>query len=51
MAKKQVKPKPAKPRPKSYEPKVKFDGTFNDLVGISIKDAEKKIKKSDKKKE
>ncbi len=48
MAKKVVNKKPKK-RADQYEPKVKFDGTFTDLVSISIKDAEKKIKKSDKK--
>ena len=41
--------KKAKKRPANYEPKVKFDGSFNEMIGISIKDAEKKIKKSDKK--
>ncbi|MBP8115891.1 MAG: hypothetical protein KAY50_11095 [Chitinophagaceae bacterium] len=48
MAKKVAKKAPKK-RADSYEPKVKFDGSFNDMIGISIKDAEKKIKKKDKK--
>jgi hypothetical protein len=34
--------KVAKPRASTYEPKVKFNGTFEQLVGISIKDAEKR---------
>lgn len=42
-AKKITKTKPKK-RPETYEPKVKFDGTFKDLIDISIKDAEKKKK-------
>jgi hypothetical protein len=34
--------KAAKPRASTYEPKVKFNGTFEQLVGISVKDAEKR---------
>lgn len=29
-------------RPKEYEPKLKFDGTFEQLIDISIKDSKKK---------
>ena len=43
--------KAAKPRASTYEPKVSFNGTFEQLVGISVKDAEKRTaaKKSAKK--
>jgi hypothetical protein len=39
-----------KKRAKHYEPKVKFDGTFEQMIAISVKDADKKVKeKKDKK--
>jgi hypothetical protein len=41
--KKAVKKK-AKKRATSYEPKINFDGSFKDLIDISIKDANKKKK-------
>lgn len=41
---KQPKKKTSKKRANKYEPKVKFNGSFDDLVSISIKDAEKKKK-------
>jgi hypothetical protein len=34
--------KTTKPRASTYEPKVSFNGTFEQLVGISVKDAEKR---------
>lgn len=37
--------KTAKPRAKKYEPKVKFDGTFEDMIAISITGAGAKPKK------
>ena len=36
--------KPTKERAANYEAKVAFNGTFEDMIGISIKDAEKKVK-------
>ena len=32
----------SKKRPQEYEPKVKFDGTFGDMIKMSIQDADKK---------
>lgn len=32
---------PEKKRAEKYEPKVSFDGTFEDMIGLSVKDAEK----------
>ena len=32
----------AKERATEYEPKVKFEGTFGDMITMSIKDADKK---------
>jgi len=32
----------SKKRAEQYDPKVKFDGSFKDLINISVKDAEKK---------
>lgn len=37
----------AKKRAKQYEPKIKFDGSFKELIDISIKDANKKVKPKD----
>lgn len=34
-----------KKRAKQYEEKVTFDGTFEDMIGISVKDAEKRMNK------
>lgn len=45
--KKEVKKKITKPRAKKYEPKVKFDGTFEDMIAISITGAGAKPKKKD----
>ena len=47
MKKKSTK-KSSKKRAEQYEPKLKFDGSFKDLVDISINDAKKP--KKDKKK-
>ncbi len=44
------KPKNIKKRADTYEPKVKFDGTFKDMIKISIKDADKKKAKTPPKK-
>lgn len=41
------KKKNTKKRAENYEPKVKFEGTFEDIVAISVKQAEKKAKKKD----
>lgn len=42
----------SKKRADKYEEKVTFDGTFEDMVKISLKDADKKAKeKSEKKKQ
>lgn len=46
MAKKAIKKKTTK-RPKHYEPKVKFDGSFKELIDISIRDADKKKAKKE----
>ena len=40
--KKETKKTNSKKRADQYDPKVKFDGSFKDLVSISIKDASKK---------
>lgn len=42
MAKKE---KPKKERTKEYEPKVKFKGTFEDLIEIAIKPIHQQEKK------
>lgn len=46
-----AKKKAPKKRASKYEEKVKFDGTFEQMIGISVKDAEKKVakKKTEKK--
>jgi hypothetical protein len=41
---KAVKKKETKPRADYYEPKVKFEGSFEDMISISVKDADKKVK-------
>lgn len=41
-AKKKIVPKK---RTEKYEDKVKFDGTFEDMIGISVKQAAKKVAK------
>lgn len=47
---KAAKKKATKKRAEKYEPKVSFDGTFEDMVAISVKQAEKKsILKTEKK--
>ena len=46
MAKKITEQKP-KPRQTNYEPKVKFEGTLEDMIGIAIKPIHNK-KSSDK---
>ena len=40
---KAAKKKVTKKRAENYEPKVSFDGTFEEMIGISVKDDEKKI--------
>ncbi len=37
-----------KPRASEYEKKVAFEGTFEDMIAISVKDAEKKVKANKK---
>lgn len=49
---KAAKKKEPKPRADHYEPKVKFEGTFEDMINISLTGAgapKKKEKKEDKK--
>lgn len=46
---KEVVKKSKKPRPTGYEEKVKFDGTFEQMIAISVKQAEKKSAKPKKK--
>jgi hypothetical protein len=46
---KAVKKKPSKPRASQYNPKIKFKGTFEDMVAISLTGAGAK-KKEEKKK-
>jgi len=41
----------SKKRSSEYEPKVKFEGTFGDMIKMSIKDAEKKKAKPAPKKD
>jgi hypothetical protein len=36
MAKTVKKAKASKPRAKNYEPNVKFEGTFEDMIAISV---------------
>ena len=52
MADKKTKKAPKK-RATKYDDYLKFDGTFEDMIGISVKDAEKKVakKKAEKKEE
>lgn len=45
MAKAEKK-KEVKPRAENYEPKVSFNGTFEDIIGVSVKDAQKRIMNS-----
>ena len=47
---KAVKNKPSKKRASTYEPKVKFSGTFEDMIAISTTGAGTKPKKAAKKK-
>jgi len=39
---KAAKKKPPKKRADKYDEKVKFDGTFEDMISISVKQSEKK---------
>ena len=48
MAKK-LKKKPTKKRASKYEEKLKFEGTFEDMINISITGAGAKKKKATKK--
>lgn len=41
---KEAKKKITKERPEHYAAKVLFNGTFEDVIKISVKDAEKKMK-------
>jgi hypothetical protein len=45
MAKAAKKKATKKPRASEYEKKVSFDGTFEDMIAISVKQAEKKVAK------
>src|SRR5690606_42157286 len=40
--------KPKKERASKYEDKVKFDGTFEDMIGMSVKDAERRMQEKQK---
>jgi hypothetical protein len=42
---KAAKKKPTKPRATEYDKKVSFDGTFEDMIAISVKQATKKAAK------
>jgi len=46
---KAAKKKETKPRAEKYEEKVKFDGTFEQMIAISVKQAEKKTNNKTKK--
>lgn len=48
---KAAKKKITKPRASEYEKKVSFDGTLEQMIAISVKNTEKKVKakKDDKK--
>ena len=46
---KAAKKKATKPRADHYEPKVKFDGSFEDMIGISLTGAGATKKKVQKK--
>lgn len=49
MMAKTAKKKASKKRSSTYEPKVKFSGTFEDMIAISTTGAGTKKKKSTKK--
>jgi hypothetical protein len=42
---KAAKKKATKKRASEYDKKVSFDGTFEDMIAISVKQAEKKVAK------
>jgi hypothetical protein len=46
---KEVKTKQLKPRAANYDPKVKFEGTFEDMIAISLTGAGAKKKQNKKK--
>ena len=46
---KAAKKKPVKKRAHKYEEKLSFDGTFEQMVGLSLKDADEEVKKKTKK--
>lgn len=41
---KAAKKKTTKPRASEYDKKVSFDGTFEQMISISVKDADKRLK-------
>lgn len=45
---KEIKKKEPKPRATTYEPKVKFEGTFEDMIAISVTGAGVKKKETKK---
>lgn len=44
-----TKKKATKKRASEYDKKVSFDGTFEDMIGISVRQANKKVAKPKKK--
>lgn len=48
---KTTKKKETKQRADHYEEKVKFEGKFIDMVKMSVKDAENKVKANEKEKD
>ncbi|MBS1774415.1 MAG: hypothetical protein JST82_16275 [Bacteroidetes bacterium] len=47
---KAAKKKVIKPRASEYEKKVSFDGSFEEMIAISVKQASKKVAKPKEKK-
>ena len=42
------KKKEAKPRPEQYEPKVKINGSFSDVIGVAMSKPKEEKKESKK---
>lgn len=49
MAKAEKKPAPKKERASKYDEKLKFDGTFEELIALTVKGADDVVKKRDNK--
>lgn len=47
MAKAEKKPAPKKERASKYDEKLKFEGTFEELIALTVKEADEVVKKRD----